>query len=130
MNEWQGIRFMVAAQPHTFSIFEVSTDIPGRWLPVLMLDLPDGTSEPLMELVACLYNAMETGMQLERMRSITNTVGLLHDFLILVNKDAVVTPDRIPNLILKFFTLRSTGTVIENGRDPYGLHWPPIRNET
>lgn len=121
---------MVVGQPRTFTVFDVATDIPGKWLPVLMLDRPGGRCEPLMELVACFHNKMETGMAPQQMRAIAHTVGLFHDFVVKVQGTTEVTTGQLPKLLLKFFVLRSAGTIDLDGSDPYGLWWKPIRYDT
>lgn len=69
-------------------------------------------------------------MSLPKLRSIANTLGLLHDFLVLHEKSPVISPDSLPSLILRFFVARCGGTVGQDGSDGSGLFWMPAKYET
>jgi hypothetical protein len=116
--------------PKTFSVFEVATDIGGRVLPVVIFDRPDEEPQPMMELTAFKYQMLRHGAPLPRLRSIANTMGLLHDFLLLHESQRVLTAESLPSFVLRFFVARCAGTVGADGTDPSGLFWGGAKYDT
>lgn len=114
----------------TFSVFDVRTDIPGKLLPVAIFDQANGEPRVLPELARFLYEMLRQGMSLPKLRSIANTVGLLHDFLLLHEKCQVLTAETLPSLILRFLVARCAGTIGPENTDPSGLFWRPSKYET
>ncbi|CAH1673978.1 conserved hypothetical protein [Hyphomicrobiales bacterium] len=91
-----------------------------------MFDVPTGEPRPLRELTEFLYHKLRQGMSYEKLRSMANTVGLLHDFLVLHEGGKAVTAESLPSLILGFFVSRTGGTIGTNNQDPSGLYWAPV----
>lgn len=117
------------ASGKTFSVFDVRLDVKGRYLPIVMFDIEGDDPRALPELTSFTYTMLRQGMSLPKLRSIANTIGLLHDFLSLHEGGQTVSAESLPSLILRFFVARTGGTIEEDGSDPSGLFWSPIKYE-
>ncbi|WP_167525302.1 hypothetical protein [Roseomonas genomospecies 6] len=121
----------VPNKPRTFSVFDVRTNIEGQYLPVLILDDLHGSPQVSREWVSFALNEILTGTTLQRLRAAAFAVGMLHDFLVLHEKNRVLTAEELQVLILKFFAARGNGTMLdEDGSDPTGLYWTSVNYRT